>query len=240
MHTVMVVLVVLFATFLMMLVERARPGRSWPSVSRWLLRAWTVSGLQALVVLAFGASFDAFLAAHRPFVLDADARVWPVLVGYVTVTFVFYFWHRARHRSEWLWRFVHQLHHSPQRLEVITSFYKHPIEIVLNSVITGSVLFLTCGLTHAQAAGALALCGLGELFYHWNVRTPRWLGYFIQRPEMHCEHHREGAHRFNYGDLPIWDILFGTFHNPARFDGRCGFGEDEQRVRELMLGGKVA
>ncbi len=235
----MVILIVFVATVLMMLCERARPGRTWPKVAGWLVRAWSVSVGQALVVLGFGVSFDAFLDAQRLFVLDRSARVWPVLVGYVVVTFVFYFWHRARHRTEWLWRLVHQFHHSPQRLEVITSFYKHPIEIVLNSVIAGSVLYLLCGLTPAQAAAALALCGLGELFYHWNVRTPRWLGYLIQRPEMHCEHHREGVHRFNYGDLPLWDLMFGTFYNPPSFAGRCGFGDDERRIGALLAGRKV-
>ncbi len=33
-----------------------------------------------------------------------------------------------------LWRFFHQIHHSPQRL-VITSFYKHPVEMTVDSLI---------------------------------------------------------------------------------------------------------
>ena len=164
----------------------------------------------------------------------SDTGALGVLIGYFAVTFVFYFWHRARHENRWLWRFVHQFHHSPQRIEVITSFYKHPIEILLNACLTGSILYLLCGLNTVQATATLTLCGLGELFYHWNVRTPRWVGYFIQRPEMHCEHHREGAHRNNYGDLPIWDRLFGTYYNPERFEARCGFGDDEKRFAELL------
>ena len=55
------------------------------------------------------------------------------------------------------------------------------------------------------------LTGIAELFYHWNVRTPHWLGYFVQRPESHCVHHQRGRHRNNYSDLPLWDIAFGTF-----------------------------
>ncbi|SFI71127.1 hypothetical protein SAMN04487925_103803 [Bradyrhizobium sp. cf659] len=31
------------------------------------------------------------------------------------------------------------------------------------------------------------------------------------------------AQAFNYGDLPIWDMLLGTFRNPASFEGAVGF-----------------
>ena len=33
-----------------------------------------------------------------------------------------------------------------------------------------------------------------SFFQHWNVRTPQWVGYLIQRPESHCVHHRMGVH----------------------------------------------
>jgi sterol desaturase/sphingolipid hydroxylase (fatty acid hydroxylase superfamily) len=76
-----------------------------------------------------------------------------------------------------------------------------------------------------------------ELFYHWNIKTPRWVGYLIQRPESHCIHHQFGLHAFNYSDLPIWDILFGTFKNPTHFEGKCGLGEEnELKVKEMLLG----
>ena len=58
------------------------------------------------------------------------------------------------------------------------------------------------------------------------MRTPRWLGYLIQRPESHCRHHEFGVHASNYSDLPLWDILFGSFHNPASWEGRAGFSDD--------------
>jgi sterol desaturase/sphingolipid hydroxylase (fatty acid hydroxylase superfamily) len=52
------------------------------------------------------------------------------------------------------------------------------------------------------------------MFQHANLRTPRWLGYIIQRPESHGIHHERGLHAFNYADLPLWDMVFGTFRNP--------------------------
>ena len=28
-------------------------------------------------------------------------------------------------------------------------------------------------------------------------------------------HHGRGVHRYNYSDLPLWDMVFGTFRNPG-------------------------
>jgi sterol desaturase/sphingolipid hydroxylase (fatty acid hydroxylase superfamily) len=45
----------------------------------------------------------------------------------------------------------------------------------------------------------------------------------VQRPESHCLHHEYKIHGRNYSDLPLWDMLFGTFANPQRFTGKVGF-----------------
>src|SRR5260370_10151383 len=66
--------------------------------------------------------------------------------------------------------------------------------------------------------------GLAELVYHWNVKTPHWLGYIFQRPESHCIHHQEGVHAFNYSDLPMWDMLFGTYRNPLEWEDAVASG----------------
>lgn len=83
---------------------------------------------------------------------------------------------------------------------------------------------LVLGLDPAAAAATAFVAQFYASFQHLNVRTPRWLGYLIQRPESHFVHHARGVHGFNYADLPLWDLLFGTFRNPARFGaGEVGF-----------------
>jgi sterol desaturase/sphingolipid hydroxylase (fatty acid hydroxylase superfamily) len=73
------------------------------------------------------------------------------------------------------------------------------------------------------------------------VRTPRWLGWFVERPEMHSWHHARGLHRHNYSELPVFDLLFGTFHNPREFAPRTGFHEGgSSRVIEMVMGRDVA
>ncbi len=64
-------------------------------------------------------------------------------------TFVFYWWHRARHECDILWRVLHQIHHSATRIEMLTSFYKHPLEIVLNSLLSSTIIFVLVGASMA-------------------------------------------------------------------------------------------
>ncbi len=227
---------VLAVALVMMLVEWLRPGRAWPKVQGWLLRALIFNGLQIASVFLAGRVWDGWLRKHS--LMDINVNSWWLsgLFGYFVITFVFYWWHRARHKIPFLWRWLHQLHHSPQRIEIITSFYKHPLELVSNSLISSAIVYLLLGLSPWAAGFAVLLSGMAELVYHWNVDTPFWLGYLIQRPESHCVHHQQGVHAWNYGDLPIWDMLFGTYLNPRRpvaID--VGFGEAQAARLGTML-----
>ncbi|HEY7425125.1 MAG TPA: sterol desaturase family protein [Gemmataceae bacterium] len=230
-------LIVLGVAGVMVLCEVARPGRSWPRVAGWWLRAFLLNGLQIGVVLLAGVAWDGWMLRHRPWSADALGVPGGALLGYLAITFLYYWWHRWRHQSDFLWRWLHQVHHSPQRIEVITSFYKHPFELLSNSILSSAILYWLVGVGPQAAAVAVLLTGLAELFYHWNVPTPYWLGYFVQRPESHCVHHQEGLHSCNYADLPLWDMLFGTFRNPRRWEETCGFGaEKEQQLLRMLAG----
>ena len=202
------------------LLERARPGWRLPAVRGWWRRVVAINGAQLAVVVLAGFTLGAMAVARSLLHLSRSRRRRRAggVIAYFIATFVFYWWHRARHESDLLWRLFHQIHHSPQRLEVITSFYKHPMEMAVNSIIGSLLVYTLLGLT-AEAGAVYTLCtALGEFFYHTNVRTPRWVGWFFQRPEMHRIHHEYGRHRNNYGDIAWWDMIFGTYENPARFE----------------------
>src|SRR5262245_57372783 len=232
-----VTLIVLALAILMIVVERLRPGRTFPTVRAWWIRAIALNLVQIGVVFLAGWTWDGWMVRHRPWSADRLGLAGGAIVGYVVITFIYYWWHRARHASNFLWRWFHQLHHSPQRIEIITSFYKHPVELVANGLLSSAIAYWLVGLDAKTATLAVTLTGVAELFYHWNVATPYWVGFLIQRPESHLIHHQEGLHAFNYGDLPLWDIMFGTFRNPRRFEARCGFGDDaELRLGELLAG----
>ncbi len=224
-----------FALFCFVL-ERAIPGWTLPRVRTWPLRVILINIVQLGVVVLAGLSWERWLSSWSLFHLSR--YVGPGLgglIGYLLSTFIFYWWHRWRHEFDWLWRGFHQIHHSPARLEVITSFYKHPLEMMTNSILGSLIVYTLLGLTLKGGAVYTFACALGEFFYHTNVRTPQWVGYLFQRPEQHRIHHELGKHRNNYGDLPLWDWMFGTFENPPTWDAACGFEEDREERLPAML-----
>lgn len=236
-----VVPLIVFGVALAMAVfEQTRPGRSWPAVAGWWWRAVALNAVQVGSVLLAGRLLDPLILRWRLWSADGLGVLGGAIVGYLMLTFAYYWWHRWRHEVDFLWRWLHQLHHSPQRIEVVTSFYKHPFEIVSNSIISSAILYLVVGVGPEAAAQATLLTGLAELVYHWNVKTPHWLGYVFQRPESHCVHHQEGHHTQNFSDLPLWDMLFGTFNNPKDWNGRCGFGANELKLGEMLRGRDVS
>lgn len=221
----------------MIAVERVRPGRDLPSAPGFLGRAVLLNGVQAASVFLLGSTLDDWWSHIALWDLGQLGTPASATLGYLAITFVYYWWHRARHEVDWLWRTLHQLHHSPARLEIITSFYKHPLEIGVNALLSSAILYGLVGVTPEAGAAAVLLTGLAELVYHWNVRTPRWMGWFFQRPEMHCVHHQRSRHTNNYSDLPLWDMVFGTFENPEIFDKDCGFeSHREARLGAMLIG----
>ncbi len=220
----------------MIVCELLFKGRNWPAVRGWWLRAILLNSVQVGTAWVAVMSWDPWMAGRRPWSADGLGVVGGTIAGYLAITFVYYWWHRARHASPFLWRWFHQVHHSPQRIEIITSFYKHPVEIVGNGLLSSAIAYFLVGLNAETTTYAVLMTGLAELFYHWNVPTPWWLGFVIQRPESHCVHHQAGLHSYNYGDLPIYDMLFGTFRNPRQWNDACGFGEQEHRLAPMLVG----
>ena len=133
------------------------------------------------------------------------------------------------------WRLCHQLHHSPRRLEIVTSFYKHPVEIMLNSFLSSAIVYALLGCSVEAGAFYTLLTAVAEFFYHWNIRTPHWLGIPGAAPRVaSCPPSIPASHQ-NFADLPIWDWLFGTFKNPRGSAGRCGFDAWREERFEDML-----
>ena len=98
-----------------------------------------------------------------------------------------------------------------------------------------AIVFVLVGASVEASPWYSFFAALGEFYYHSNLRTPRWTGYFIQRPEAHSIHHQLDVHDYNYGDITWWDRLFGTYRDPDVFAASCGYHEDrEQRLAEML------
>ena len=118
----------------------------------------------------------------------------------------------------------------------MTSFYKHPLEILVNSFLTALILIPILGCSLLAVFWYNFFAATGEYIYHSNIRTPSWLRYFIQTPELHSIHHQYAVHAHNYSDIPIWDRIFGTYKDTLEFTDRCGFPDGaEQRIGEMLI-----
>ena len=227
----------LFSVFLFcVVIETLCPGWALPQVKTWPIRVLLVNLVQIAIVWIAGLTWEIWLSSWSIFQLSSHLSVFSGgLLAYFLATFVFYWWHRWRHEVQVLWLAFHQIHHSPQRLEVITSFYKHPGEMVFNSFLGSLIVYTLLGLSLEAGVIYTACTAIGEFFYHTNIRTPQWIGYIFQRPEMHRIHHQHHYHKNNYGDIVWWDMLFGTYENPETWDNVCGFEEYQEQQLLPML-----
>lgn len=220
----------------MWLVERRRPARGYVPVAGWARQGVIFFLVTAAVGSLVPAAWKATGLAEHSALHLAGWGLWGVPVGLLGVTFVSYWVHRAEHRFDWLWLAAHQLHHSPQRVDIAGAFFTHPAEVALKSSVGFLMSSAVLGLSLEAASIVGTATALLSIFQHWNIRTPRALGLLIPRPEMHCLHHEYGIHGRNYGDLAIWDMLFGTYENPATVEARVGFeSAAAARVGDMLL-----
>jgi sterol desaturase/sphingolipid hydroxylase (fatty acid hydroxylase superfamily) len=225
----------------LLLIEAIVPGRHFPKV-----RAWRLRGVASLVLYLAVASTlplvtDGVLGEHR--LIDASGLgvAGGTIVGLLVLELAIYGWHRALHRSPFLWRWFHQVHHSAERIDAAGAFYFGPLDMIGFTLLGSVTLVFAVGVAPEAAVYANVIATLLNLFQHANIRTPRWLGTIVQRPENHAVHHQRGVHGWNYGDIALWDIVFGTWRNPARFEGEGGFfAGSTDRLGAMLVGRDIA
>jgi sterol desaturase/sphingolipid hydroxylase (fatty acid hydroxylase superfamily) len=71
------------------------------------------------------------------------------------------------------WGTAHQLHHSAGRIEFITAFYLHPVEVWIRTILGYLFFGFVLGADYKLLAIAGPFMRLSEGFQHSNFRTPR-------------------------------------------------------------------
>jgi len=224
---------ILAAAFLLgMLAELLIPREAQPR-----LRSWRLIGIAFFVV---GGLINVGLPLLLPGEWVASHSLLPgqklgltggFVVGFIAWTFVYYWYHRSEHRFDPLWRALHQLHHSPVRVDAAGFAVAHPFDVIAQTVFSLVVMIGLLGLDTRAIALVGLYAAIAELVQHLNVRTPRVLEWFMQRPEAHRRHHEFGQHAGNYADWPVWDKLFGTYRAPA--EGALAYGFEAGAARRF-------
>jgi sterol desaturase/sphingolipid hydroxylase (fatty acid hydroxylase superfamily) len=220
---------------LLMLWEYLFPARRLPAVRYWHVRGLVAFGGYFLLSSYLPLFWDASLAQFR--VVDIGGLpVWQqAALGILVYEFFVYWWHRTMHGNDWLWRSFHQLHHSAERLDTYGAFWFSPLDMIGFTFVSSLALTLVLGVSGEAAVLVLYVTFFLAVFQHANIRTPQWLGYFVQRPESHSRHHGRGVHRDNYSDLPVFDLLFGTFNNPREHQENGFYQGASNRIADMLL-----
>lgn len=127
-----------------------------------------------------------------------------------------YWFHRACHRFDFLWRF-HAVHHSSEHLDWLAAHREHPLD-GLCTQLAQNLPAILLGAPLELLAGVAAFRGMWGLYIHSNARLPVGpLGLLLGEPELHHWHHLKHARvTHNYANLaPYLDKVFGTFHRPG-------------------------
>jgi sterol desaturase/sphingolipid hydroxylase (fatty acid hydroxylase superfamily) len=225
----------LFVTFIVL--ERLFPARPLVREPAWRLRGLTAFLLSGILATGVPLLYVGFARQHRLLDLERLGAIAGAGLAFLATELVGYWWHRARHDIPFLWRALHQMHHSAERVDIYGAFYSHPLDLIGVNLVGTAVATMLLGVSGEAAALAGLATVMLAMFQHANLRTPRWLGYIVQRPESHSVHHARGVHAGNYANLPLWDLIFRTFKNPEGFEAEAGFYDGaSRRIGEMLVG----
>jgi sterol desaturase/sphingolipid hydroxylase (fatty acid hydroxylase superfamily) len=169
-------------------------------------------GFTDLIPIAIAMPGAYWLYQHR-LLEPSDYGAWQYLLLFVSLEFVYYWWHRTSHRSRWFWTH-HAVHHSPNELTLAAAYRLGWTSRLLATYIIFSPMALL-GFEPEKIFLAYSL----NLAYQFWVHTD-WipklgpLEWVLNTPSAHRVHHASNLEYLdaNYGGvLIVFDRLFGSY-----------------------------
>jgi len=111
--------------------EAAFPAKQLPYIKYWKLKGVLLFIFNFSLSTFFPLLVDTWLAPYQLFNLEQLHTILQVGIGVFIYQTILYFWHRAMHRSDVLWKAFHQMHHSAERLDVPSAFFTSPLDTIL-------------------------------------------------------------------------------------------------------------
>jgi len=228
-------LIILGMYALLILWETFFPARELPKVKNWKLRGLASFAVFFYLSTYFPLVWDTYLVDYQIFNLTSLGTLGGAFVALLIYEFGLYIWHYAMHKNDTLWKIFHQMHHSAERMDSYGAFYFSPMDMIGFSLLGSLCLVVVAGFTAQAATLFILITTFLAIFQHANISTPTWIGYIVQRPEAHTVHHAKGIHAYNYSDISLFDIIFGTFNNPKRYEHETGFYDGaSKRVWDML------
>ena len=206
-------------------------------------------GLYLLTFVLLGVMSETYGALLQPVFQPVrevfGTRIWPSgwpalvqgLILFFASDFIYYWIHRAIHRSSALWRLSgHGFHHAFHNLHAINVNATHPFEIVFLAL----PMMLLAALFNAApeaVSAAFVLLACNATLAHANVsmNTPL-LAWFMTHSNHHRRHHSMEfkTSNTNYAcNAILWDRVFGTYSEATV--QQTGIGPVQPSIRQLFL-----
>tara|TARA_R110002124_G_scaffold287365_1_gene474180 strand:+ start:118215 stop:120077 length:1863 start_codon:yes stop_codon:yes gene_type:complete len=149
--------------------------------------------------------------------------------------------HYAMHHIPLLWAF-HKVHHSAERLNPMTLYRMHPVDLVLTGAAISALTGLGVGaLVYFMRIdiGFIELFGINALFFvyfifgynlrhsHIWLNYPKWLSHIFISPAQHQIHHSIERKHWdkNMGLIfAFWDKAFKTLYIPKHDEAKFDYG----------------
>jgi sterol desaturase/sphingolipid hydroxylase (fatty acid hydroxylase superfamily) len=151
------------------------------------------------------------LAPERSWLPDTLlGRVLEVVLGLFVIALGGYVYHRLAHAVPFLWR-LHAVHHSSESLDWLAAFRRHPLEVMLTTIVQNAPVVLL-GIPLGAHVAVIVLLRINTVFVHSNLHVRAgFLRYVLVTPDYHHRHHaRHGAPKNFSSIFPFIDHLFGT------------------------------
>lgn len=176
-----------------------------------------------LCLMVFGDAAMSLLSVSSLFVIASQysgfgllshaSGVFKMVVALALFDFAMYFWHRARHRYPFLWKF-HQTHHSDLVMNTTTAFRLHFVEIFFTFLVK-VVFIVVVGVDAMFVLVSETIAVFCAMFHHTNItfRGEKLASCFMVVPYTHRVHHsaKPAEYHRNFGAIfSFWDRLFGT------------------------------
>ncbi len=229
---------------------------------KWNKNEWyiTVAGLAMSSVITRPLSFLIYSYILSIFFADyynafSGISLWAgILITCVLEDFVQYWWHRAAHTYEWLWK-GHRVHHSAPEMSVFISGRNSWVYLILFPPRIVSTVLVFLGFGEAFIIGYFLKILIG-ISAHSSLRWDKplykikWLHPLmwvlervISTPATHHAHHAAsdedgvGVINGNYGNMFFfWDILFGTAKITREYPEKIGIEEYYEEPWYVQLG----
>jgi sterol desaturase/sphingolipid hydroxylase (fatty acid hydroxylase superfamily) len=179
------------------------------------------------------------------------AKVLFVAISFLLMDLAWFATHYAFHKIPVLWEF-HAVHHSAEKLNVITAYRVNPVETLSTFLCIAVFLGLFAGLYRYLFGpqSALVMAAIPTLLYvpfeaynlfkhhHIPMSFGPVISRFVASPHLHHVHHSTAPEHIdrNFGHfLSIWDWMFGTLVFPIikeKMDYGLTYGIEDRPIAD--------